>query len=267
MTQVHNYIKDSADRTGRFLKRYEQHKPHAKINGVYINCWYHKNSSHSIYKCNAFMNLSHEEELQMMRQHGACFNCLQLGHIASSCHIVNQCDKMKPSGQICGKRRHPCLHLERTETTSSSSQGMYACNASQEALLAVSEIMCNDKMLSVLRDSGANISLITHKAAASANLQGKSIELSITKVGNQNETIRSKRYLVPLTDQNGKTWNIFANGIKEITSDLKYVNVSCYAVSLGQNLRYCQASWCGGRLELTAAQYYHRWLTLLKISS
>ena len=236
--QVYNHIQNIADRMEGLLKtgeRQSKDKAPTQQSNTNINCWFHRTDSHSIYKCNAFLNLTHEEKLQNMRQHGVCFNCLQPGHIAASCAIANQCDKLKISGQVCGKRHHPCLHLERTTTPNANNPGIHtASNAAQEVLLAVSEVSCNDEKLSVLWDSGANISLITHRAAASANLRGNPIDLSITKVGNQNETIRSKRYLVPLNDANGKLWRIYAYGIEEITSALKYVNMSSYASHFSQ---------------------------------
>ena len=82
------------------------------------------------------------------------------------------------------------------------------------------------KKLAVLWDSGANVSLITQKAATSLNLDGSEVELSITKIGNQSQEFRTKRYAVPLIDANGKYWETHAYGIEEITSDLREMDLS-----------------------------------------
>ena len=53
------------------------------------------------------------------------------------------------------------MHLERTGTPNANNAGIHtACNEAQEALLAVSEVSCNDEKLSVLWDSGANQKLL-----------------------------------------------------------------------------------------------------------
>ena len=148
------------------------------------SCWIHKTDSHSINKCNVFLNSSHEEKLRYLRQNGACYNCLKQGHIATSCSFANQCEKINQLQQKCGKRHHPALHLEQSPVSSftRSSASHMAGNKMQEAILAVSHVFCNDKKLAVLWDSGANVSLITQKAATSLNLDGSEVELSITKL-------------------------------------------------------------------------------------
>ena len=74
--------------------------------------------------------------------------------------------------------------------------------------------------LVVTWDSGANVSLITHKAASMFNLKGHETKLTITKVENETQDFKSKRYVVPLIDANEKLWEVHAYGIKEITSAL-----------------------------------------------
>ncbi|XP_043208348.1 uncharacterized protein LOC122373955 isoform X1 [Amphibalanus amphitrite] len=109
-------------------------------------------------------------------------------------------------------------------------------NKRQQNLLAVSYLRCNDRNLIAMWDSGANVSLITHKAASTLNLTGHDTTLTITKVGNETQDYNSKRYVVPLIDANGKQWEVHAYGIEEITSALDKFDVSAVA-PLFQNIQ------------------------------
>ena len=75
-------------------------------------------------------------------------------------------------------------------------------------LLMIGTVYCDGKPLTVLYDSGANISLISKDTAKKLKLQGKEITLSLTKVGNVTEVVESNEYTIPITDLRGKLWNI-----------------------------------------------------------
>ena len=201
-------------------------------------CWIHRTDTHPIYQCKMFINSSHDDKLRSLRQNGACFNCLQQGHIAASCPVVNQCDKLNQLRQKCGKRHHPHLHIEQRQASDIPTRNpiYMASSKRQENLLAVSHLCCHDRKLVVMWDSGANVSLITHKAASLLNLKGPETKLTITKVGNQVQEFKSRRYNVPLHDINGKLWTVHAYGIEEITSELDKFNVSSVA-SLFRNIQ------------------------------
>ena len=74
-------------------------------------------------------------------------------------------------------------------------------------------------------DTGANVSLITRRAARKLNLKGKAIDLSITKVGNVTDNISTWEYLMPITDKTGYVWNIPVYEIEEVTAELKEVDM------------------------------------------
>ena len=69
------------------------------------------------------------------------------------------------------------------------------------------------------------MSLITHRAAAKLGLTGRDVTLSITKVGNVTEWTRSKEYVLPLTDLEGKVWEIRVYGMNEVTADVGHVDI------------------------------------------
>ena len=235
LQQLCNHIQTMTERVGDFFKdQNKQRNESLRKKQITSNenriCWIHKTDSHPIDKCNVFLRYSHEEKLQNLRQCGACFNCLQRGHIAAACPIINQCGQLNKFNQKCGKRHHPCLHIDHQSINKSTDNAVNMTkNKRQETLLAVSHVRCNDQNLSVLWDSGANVSLITHSAASILNLTGDDVELSITKVGNELHAFQSKKYLVPLIDSDEKCWEVHAFGIDEITSELNPVNTSSVA--------------------------------------
>ena len=198
LQQLCNHIQTMTERMGDFYKdQNKQRNESLRKKQITSNenriCWIHKTYSHPIDKCNVFLRYSHEEKLQNLRQCGACFYCLQRGHIAAACPIINQCGQLNKFNQKCGKRHHPCLHIDHQSINMSTDNAVNMTkNKRQETLLAVSHVRCNDQNLSVLWDSGANVSLITHSAASILNLTGDDVELSITKVGNELHAFQSR---------------------------------------------------------------------------
>lgn len=93
-------------------------------------------------------------------------------------------------------------------------------------LLMMSEVKCRQGKLNTLWDPGANMSLITHRAARQMGLKGKPIALSLTKVGNITEKFQSRAYIVPLMDNSGQEWTVHAYGIEQETSEIGQFNVA-----------------------------------------
>jgi hypothetical protein len=66
----------------------------------------------------------------------------------------------------------------------------------------------------VLLDSGAQISLIRQETASALGLNGKNTSVTITKVGGQEETVKTKAYKVEVTSiDDNKKFMIKAIGI------------------------------------------------------
>ena len=83
--------------------------------------------------------------------------------------------------------------------------------------------------LCTLYDSGVDLSIITHDLAKMLGLNGYEIELTIIKVGNIIEKIKSKCYQLFLSDLNGCTHEILVCGLDQITSN--QVNVNMYDIA------------------------------------
>ena len=47
-------------------------------------CWYHGSNTHEIVECSAFLALANDKKTEELKKNGACFCCLQLGHLSKS---------------------------------------------------------------------------------------------------------------------------------------------------------------------------------------
>lgn len=94
------------------------------------------------------------------------------------------------------------------------------------ALLNVSTVFCKSVPLTVLWDSGSDISLITHDMAKKLELKGKDVNLSMIKAGSITEHHSSKEYCLPLIDKFRNLYEISVIGIKEVSANVDRVNVS-----------------------------------------
>ena len=88
-----------------------------------------------------------------------------------------------------------------------------------------SRVKAGKSWVNVLWDNAASRCFITYNKAKEENLRGISVQLTITKVGGEDEKLMSHRYQVPLLNQYGKTVFVEAYGIDKITSDIQSVNV------------------------------------------
>ena len=126
-------------------------------------------------------------------------------------------------GNGCDKYHHITLHDTSSAYDNTPKPATNFSDDSTAGLLPLMTIRVdspNRPHLSVLRDSGASISPITHSKAKSLHLVGRRLELSITKVGGDEETIASRVYNVSLLNIYGQRQLIRAYGIDKITNNI-----------------------------------------------
>ncbi|XP_068236892.1 uncharacterized protein [Palaemon carinicauda] len=198
-------------------------------------CWYHGVDGHSIYDCYAFKSLSNYDKFAQLKRNNACYKCVNLGHFSKFCIVsgVSSCDVMV-NGKKCGREHHKMLHslLYKPTTFTVVTSNLVSRDGH---LLMVSGLRYHQTDINVLWDSGSNVSLITHQKAQELGLNGRDVQITITKVGNKTETVSSKEYTVPVVDIYGVKWEIIACGIDEITTPVEKVDmnvVSCLFKSL-----------------------------------
>ena len=84
------------------------------------------------------------------------------------------------NNQPCGKIHHEKLHVEIDGV---SIHNINAGSMRKNALIMIGDATSGNKKLAVVWDPGANISLVTHRAARRLGLRGKETTLSLIKVG------------------------------------------------------------------------------------
>ena len=197
--------------------------------GVNKSCWLHNSDTHIIADCHSFMSMTNEQKINMIKQKGACYRCLQRGHLSRDCPTRAKCTIMivsDESSKPCDKAHHPVLHEAHVAGISFHHARNRSKGDLSTTLLMVSRIDCISCSYNAVLDPCSNLSLITHRAARKLNLKGRDITMSITKVGNVTDVITTKEYTVSVRDKDNKIWTIQVYGIDEVTSNLGKVDVS-----------------------------------------
>ena len=193
----------------------------------YRKCLLHGNCSHWTDECKAYLSKSISERMELLKDKKACWSCLKTGH------SIRDCKKKKTCGENgCTLNHHKTLHEEKKGETVNEPQtkdrGVSTCknlDFSESCILQYQNIKTHKGSLNVLWDNAASLCFVTFDKAKAEKLQGKDVELSIVTVGGKVEKLASKKYLLPLVDNEGITVNIVAYGIEKITSDIPDVNI------------------------------------------
>ena len=126
------------------------------------------------------------------------------------------------NGSQCPHNHHHLLHRSNSVQISIA----MAASSAKAVLRVLSANIGNAnglfKHVNVLLDSGSQISLIKQETAESLGLKGKDASITITKLGGEEETLKTKEYTIKLTsigdmsrnarnNKNGKKDNIMAN--------------------------------------------------------
>ena len=85
-------------------------------------------------------------------------------------------------------------------------------------LLQVQKIKTKRGTVNVMWDNAASLCFVTNSTAKEQNLKGKKVDLSIIKIGAQDEKINTMKYILHLVDAQGQTVHIEVYGIDQITS-------------------------------------------------
>ncbi|CAB4038607.1 PREDICTED: uncharacterized protein LOC107337338 [Paramuricea clavata] len=166
---------------------HEEHERH--------KCWLCKTSTHWVDQCSKLEGMSPENRMKLIRENRACFSCLKKtskNHKAATCSRRRQCTG-KVNGQQCKSYHHPLLH----ESSPPSQVGVASVNNGKESMLPViqAEVLGQEgkrRKANILLDSGAQVSLIRNSVAKDLRLKGKDADVTITKVGGEEEEIHTK---------------------------------------------------------------------------
>ena len=226
-------------RTGSSTQRSVNHflgDANNKGNATWHKCWMCRNSAHWPDQCQKLAALSIDERIKIAKENHVCFGCLKRAgrqHRMENCTRRQRCTKQE-NGTQCEHFHHPLLHKRNAFKI-----GVAAVAAGEGVLLPVMAANIYgqngiQKNGNVLLDTGAQVSLIRSDNAELLGLKGRDISLTITKVGGEEETRRTKEYRVPVSSvDDRKKYSIKAIGIPSISDDIAPVPTSQITELLG----------------------------------
>ena len=196
-----------------------------KDNQAWYKCWLLKNSKHWPDQCPKFAALSVDDCIATAKANHLCFSCLKR---AGRGHTQQE------NGTRCSQHHHPQLHKSNTVKISVATLGNM--KEAIHPVLSVNTGSANGlfKCGTVLLDSGAEVSLIRQETADTLGLKGKDVSVTVTKVGGEEETMKTKKYRVQLIciDEN-KRYTVIAIGIDNISDEMPKVKTSHLPELLG----------------------------------
>ena len=93
-------------------------------------------------------------------------------------------------------------------------------------LLAMGAAHCNGRPVSILYDSGSDVTLIRHQRARELGIRGRNIKMTMVKVGNVKEHFSTREYILPLQDKCGNIVQLRAIGNDEISAKIAKIETS-----------------------------------------
>ena len=185
-------------------------------------CLIHEGGKHSTKECKVYSSKSLNEKKPLLKEKNACWSSLKVGHRSRVCRAKKICNI-----KDCPLTHHQFLHEERQMPDMSSASGptnVFSNTETDTCLLQVQKIKTKKGTLNVMWDNAASLCFVTNSTAKEQNLKGKKADLSIIKIGAQDEKINTMKYVLPLADAQGQTVHIEAYGIDQITSDIESVS-------------------------------------------
>ena len=58
-------------------------------------CWLHKSDNHEISICSTFLSMDNKTKIETLRKNGACYICLNAGHLSRNCPCVILVTRLK----------------------------------------------------------------------------------------------------------------------------------------------------------------------------
>ncbi|XP_028399264.1 uncharacterized protein LOC114522722 [Dendronephthya gigantea] len=184
-------------------------------------CWFCKTSEHWTDQCQKFLAQSASDRLKVVKENHACYSCLKRagrGHNMSTCSRRRQCSETI-SGVQCKHYHHPLLHILNISAVSSvTTSGETMLPTIQAEILGPQKVK---KQANMLLDTGAQISLIRTSVAEELGLKGKSVTVTMAKVGGEENEMSTKMYRFQIRSlENQSIHTIAAVGIPSISGDI-----------------------------------------------
>ena len=189
-------------------------------------CLIHDNDRHWTSNCRLYQAKTIDAKKNLLKEKRACWSCLKPGHRQRTCRMKRDCGV-----NGCTRRHHPSIHENNESTPQQATASANVCNNSNidTCLLQVQRVETKKGTANVMWDNAASLCFITNTKVKQEKLRGVKANLSIVKIGGQNEKIETMKYKLPLLDKQGHAVEFEVYGISKITSDIERVNVESIA--------------------------------------
>ena len=203
VTTTNPYHKGALHYTGSITEEKEENSKEPRP-----KCLIHDNGRHWTSNCRLYQAKTIDEKTNFLKEKRACWSCLKPGHRQRICRMKRDC-----SVNGCTKRHHPSIH-ENNESTpqqaiasannestpQQATASANVCNNSSidTCLLQVQRVETKKGTANVMWDNAASLCFITNAKAKQEKLKGVKVNLSIMKIGGQNEKIETMKYKLPL---------------------------------------------------------------------
>lgn len=189
------------------VKEYSRgHKQTSCISGTFL-CYY-CNNEHSIYSCDQFLKLSHDEKWKFLKVKKLCKNCLRNNHVGKQC-AIGPCRK-------CKQYHNTLLHLDKKMERVSNDQPNSFSEGNSEQVVAATSNQAPQKncysgyvFLSTARikvfdgngkdfsarallDSGSQSSFIAESLCKRLGLETSQVNLTVFGTANRISSLKSK---------------------------------------------------------------------------
>ena len=182
-------------------------------------CLIHEGGKHSTEECKEYSLKSLDEKKTLLKEKNACWSCLKVEHRSRVCRAKKICNI-----KDCPLTHHQSLHEERQMSSASGPTNVCSNTETDTCLLQVQKIRTKRGTVNVMWDNAASLCFVTNSKTKEQNLKGKKVDLSIIKIGAQDEKITTMKYTLSLIGAQVQTVHIEAYGIDQITSDIESVS-------------------------------------------
>ena len=147
------------------------------------DCSLCKPEKHPLHLCPKWASYSLQQKLAHVKAKNLCANCLAGGHPLSNCKSSYRCRE-------CGQNHHTTIH-QPAATTSPVNSVVATCHQVQDALMTTAQVLLRgprgqEVKARALIDSGASLSLLSHKIAQTLGLPLQPSNLKLTGVQGSN---------------------------------------------------------------------------------
>lgn len=174
-------------------------------------CLFCGDAQHSLASCHVIIRKPYKERFEFLKNHSACFACLDTSHHSRHCRVKNTCSK-------CSKHHHTILHVDSAESVPqvdsaesppqvgtncstvigvSCSTGAGNSDSECTSTMAIIPVLVKGKNNILIEtyaflDPGSNVSFCTEKLAQRLGVTGKKTSVKIDTMGNSQIVATSK---------------------------------------------------------------------------